>query len=152
MRDGELNCVAQRVVGLVDHFDGAPKGQGLTPKRRQLILDWETRVRESGATIADVVGLEKVTKWAIIIKDIAGVDIYNICKYQSSRWNPINLIAHNGHSWEKDLCLPQLRTVHDYQGDTWQAIKRVTQGKPIAVFLLGVSEDEPVKRGKVIYL
>ncbi|KAK3718248.1 hypothetical protein RRG08_023019 [Elysia crispata] len=34
MRDGDLNCVAQRVI---KHFDGAQRGQGLTPERREKI-------------------------------------------------------------------------------------------------------------------
>ena len=31
MRDGDLNCAAERVV---EHFEGALRGQGLTPTRR----------------------------------------------------------------------------------------------------------------------
>ena len=34
LRDGDLNCVAQRVV---EHFEGVLRGQGLTPTRRQKI-------------------------------------------------------------------------------------------------------------------
>ncbi|MEW8441098.1 MAG: hypothetical protein AB2689_23360, partial [Candidatus Thiodiazotropha taylori] len=34
LRDGDLNCVAQRVV---EHFNGVMRGQGLTPARRQKI-------------------------------------------------------------------------------------------------------------------
>jgi hypothetical protein len=34
LRDGDLNCVAQRVV---EHFEGALRGQGLTPTRRHKI-------------------------------------------------------------------------------------------------------------------
>ncbi|MEW8688763.1 MAG: hypothetical protein AB2556_23345 [Candidatus Thiodiazotropha sp.] len=48
LRDGNLNCVAQRVV---EHFEGALRGQGLTPARRQKILEWEERVHDSGATV-----------------------------------------------------------------------------------------------------
>ena len=42
LRDGDLNCVAQRVV---EHFEGALRGQGLTPTRRQKIQEWEERAR-----------------------------------------------------------------------------------------------------------
>ncbi len=34
LRDGDLNCVAQRIV---EHFEGALRGQGLTPTMRQKI-------------------------------------------------------------------------------------------------------------------
>ena len=45
LRDGDLNCVAQRVA---EHFEGAFRWQGLTPTRRQKIQGWEERVHESG--------------------------------------------------------------------------------------------------------
>ncbi len=78
LRDGDLNCVAQRVI---EHFEGALRGQGLTPTRRQKIQEWEGRVHETGATVDDVAELEKIMKRAIILKDIAGEDIYNSGKY-----------------------------------------------------------------------
>ncbi|MEW8689009.1 MAG: hypothetical protein AB2556_24585 [Candidatus Thiodiazotropha sp.] len=48
LRDGDLNCVDQTVV---EHFEGALRGQGLTPARRQKILEWEERVHDSGASV-----------------------------------------------------------------------------------------------------
>ena len=36
LRDGDLNCVAQRVV---EHFEGALRGQGLKPTRRHKIQE-----------------------------------------------------------------------------------------------------------------
>ncbi|MEW8689418.1 MAG: hypothetical protein AB2556_26640 [Candidatus Thiodiazotropha sp.] len=36
LKDGDLNCVAQRMV---EHFGGALRGQGLTPAGRQKILE-----------------------------------------------------------------------------------------------------------------
>ena len=39
MRDGDPNCVAQRVV---EHVDDALRGQALTPTRRQKIQAWES--------------------------------------------------------------------------------------------------------------
>ena len=36
LRDGDLNCVARRVV---EHFEGALRGQGLTQRRRQKIQE-----------------------------------------------------------------------------------------------------------------
>ncbi|MEW8490798.1 MAG: hypothetical protein AB2657_13925, partial [Candidatus Thiodiazotropha endolucinida] len=72
-RDPNLNCVAQRVVG---HFKGALRGQGLTPVRRRKIQEWENGVHEGGATVDDVAELEVILKRAIILRDIAGEDIY----------------------------------------------------------------------------
>ena len=74
MRDGDLNCVAQRVV---EHFEGALRGQGITQTRRQKIQEWEERGRETGATVDDVAKLEKILKRVIILKDIAGKGVYN---------------------------------------------------------------------------
>ena len=79
LRDGDLTCVAQKVV---EHFEGVLRGQGLTPRRRQKIQGWEERVHESGATVDDVAELEKILKRAIVLRDIADEDIYNSGKYQ----------------------------------------------------------------------
>jgi len=137
LRDGDLNCVAQRVV---EHFEGALRGQGLTPTRHQKIQEWEERVHETGATVDDVSKLEKILRRAIILRDIAGKDIYNSGMYHG--WHtPVELIYHNGHAWTKDLHFPQSREVHFYEGDFWQAIREATQDKPMAVWLLGSSQD-----------
>ncbi|MEW8333809.1 MAG: hypothetical protein AB2692_22955, partial [Candidatus Thiodiazotropha sp.] len=133
LRDGDLNCVAQRVV---EHFEGAMRGQGLTPARRQKIQEWEGRVHIGGATVDDVAELEKILKRAIILRDIAGEDIYNSGKFQS-RGADIQLIYHNGHAWPKDLHFPQSREVHIYEGDVWQTIREAIRGEPVAVWLLG---------------
>ena len=98
LRDGDLNCVAQRDV---DHFEGALRGQGLTTTRRHKFQEGEERVRETGATVDDVAELEKILKRAIVLRDIAGEDIFKSGKYQS--WHrTIKLICHNGHAWTKD--------------------------------------------------
>ena len=97
LRDGDLNCVAQRVV---EHFDGALRGHGLTPIRRQKIMEWEEKVGETRATVEDVVCLEKILKRAIILRDIAGENMYNSGKYGrggNGGHRPIELIVHNGH-------------------------------------------------------
>ena len=137
LRDCDLNCVAQRVV---EHFEGALRGQGLTPTRRQKIQEWEERVHETGASVEDVAELEKILKRAIILRDIAGEDIYNSGKYQrggNGVRGIVELIYHNGHAWSKDLHFPQSREVHIYEGDVWHAIREVTQGESLAVWLLG---------------
>ena len=128
LRDGDLNCVAQRVV---EHFEGALRGQGLTPTRRQKIQEWVERVHETGASVDDVAELEKILKITIILRDIAGEDIYNSGKYQrggNGVRGTVELIYHNGHAWSKDLHFQQSTEVHIYEGDVWHAIREVTQG------------------------
>ena len=115
LRDGDLNCVAQRVV---EYFEGAVRGQGLTPTRRQKIQAWEARVHETGATVDDVAELEKILKRAIILRDIAGEYIYNSDKYKfggNGVRGKVELIVHNGHAWSKDLHFPQSREVRIYE-------------------------------------
>ena len=87
--------MAQRVV---DHFKGALRGQGLIPARRRKIQEWENGVHEVGATVDDVAELERILKRAIILRDIAGKDIYNNGKYRL-RGADMELIVHNGHAW-----------------------------------------------------
>lgn len=43
----------------------------------------------AGATVDDVAVLEKILKRAIILKDIAGENIYKIGKYCKSGWKQI---------------------------------------------------------------
>ena len=64
--------------------------------------------------------LEKILKRAIILRDIAGEEIYNSGKYQfggNGVRGKVELICHNGHAWSKDLHFPQSREVHFYEGD-----------------------------------
>ena len=131
LRDGDLNCVAQRMV---EHFEGALRGQGLTPTRLHKIQEWEEKVHETGATV------EKILKRAIILRDIAGEDILNSGKYGrggNGDHRSIELICHNGHAWPKDLHFPKSREVHIYEGNIWHTIREVTQGEPLAAWLLG---------------
>ena len=139
MRDGDLNCVAQRVIKL---FEGAQRGQGLTPARREKIAQWEARVHDDGATLQDVAELEKILKRAVIVRDITGADLYNSGKYQHSGWKTIELTLHNGHAWGADLHFPQAREVAIYEGDVWAAIQKATQGEPKAVWVLGGGQNK----------
>ena len=41
-------------------------------------------------------GLERILKRSIILRDVAGGDIYNSGKYRHSRWKTVELICHNG--------------------------------------------------------
>ena len=139
MRDGDLNCVAQRVI---KHFEGAQRGQGLTPARRMKIAQWEARVHDDGATLQDVASLEKILKRAVIVRDITGADFYNSGKYQHSGWKTIELTLHNGYAWGADLHFPQAREVVIYKGDVWAAIQEATQGEPKAVWVLGGGQNK----------
>ena len=83
--------------------------------------------------------LEKILKRAIVLRDIAGEDIYNSGKYQSGGngvRGKVELIVHNGHAWSKDLYPPQFRETRVYEGDVWQAIRDATHISPLAVWLL----------------
>ncbi|MEW8689089.1 MAG: hypothetical protein AB2556_24985 [Candidatus Thiodiazotropha sp.] len=133
LRDCDLNCVAQRVV---EHFEGALRGQGLTPARGKKIQEWEERCHRGGATVDDVAELERILKRAIFLRDIAGEKIYDSGKYQrggNGVRGKVELTCHNGHAWPKDLHIPQGREVHIYESDVWQAIREATRGEPIAV-------------------
>ena len=137
LRDGDINCVAQRVV---KHFEGALLVPGLTPTRRQKIQGWEERVHESGAIVDDVAELEKILERAIVLRDIAGEDNHNSGRYGrggNGGHPPIELIVHNGHAWSNDLYFPQSKEVHFYKGDVWHAIREATDGEPLAVWLIG---------------
>ncbi|MEW8685622.1 MAG: hypothetical protein AB2556_07420, partial [Candidatus Thiodiazotropha sp.] len=88
---------------------------GLTPARRQKIQEWEERVHRGGATVDDVAKLERILKRAIILRDIAGENIYDSGKYQrgdNGVRGKVELICHNGHAWSKDLHFPQNRVLH----------------------------------------
>ena len=78
----------------------------------------------------------RLTTWLNWKRSSKGEDIYNSGKYQS-RGADIELICHNAHAWPKDLHFPQSREVHIYEGNVWHAIREITQGEPLAVWLLG---------------
>ena len=139
MREGDLNCVAQRVI---EHFKGAQRGGGLTPARRVKIKTWEATVHKPGASLQDVSGLEKILRKAIIVRDIAGVDLLNSGKYRRNGLTPIEVVLHNGHAWGANLHFPQARKVHIYEGDMWEAVEEATQGEPKAVWVLGGGDNK----------
>ena len=51
MKNGTLNCVAQRVI---EHFEKAKRGYGLTNIHKTKIGTWEKKMRQPGARIKDV--------------------------------------------------------------------------------------------------
>ncbi|MEW8688036.1 MAG: hypothetical protein AB2556_19670, partial [Candidatus Thiodiazotropha sp.] len=109
LRDGDLICVAQRVVASSENTRFG-------------------RVHQTSATVDDVAELEKILWRPIILRDIAGENVYNSGKYQG--WHrSVELICHNGHAWSKDLHFPKSREVHIYEGDVWQAIREATRGE-----------------------
>jgi len=74
MKDGALNCIAQRVI---EHFDQAKRGHGLTNIRRQKIDAWEKKMRIPGARVQNVAELEKILKRPITLLDITHGTIFN---------------------------------------------------------------------------
>ncbi|CAG8706097.1 17408_t:CDS:2, partial [Racocetra persica] len=78
--DGILNCVAERVI---EHFDQAKRGHGLTKIRRQKINDWKKKMYILGARVCDVAELEKILKRLITLLDITHGTIFNSGKYRS---------------------------------------------------------------------
>ena len=104
LRHGDLNCVAQRVL---EHFENASRGHGLTSTRRWKLQDWERGVHETGASVDNMAELEKILWRPTVLRDIAGEYIFNSGKYQSRKYRIIELICHNGHAWSKDLHFPQ---------------------------------------------
>ena len=88
---------------------------------------------------------------AIIVRDIAGVDLLNSGKYRASRWTPIEVVLHNGHAWGANLHFPQAREVHIYEGDVWKAIEKATQDKPKAVWVLGGGDDKKLTVDQFVF-
>ncbi|UZO09714.1 uncharacterized protein OCT59_029929 [Rhizophagus irregularis] len=78
MKDGTLNCIALRVI---EHFEKAKRGYGLTSTRKQKIGTWEKRMRQPGAQVEDVAELEKILKRPIKLLDITHGTIFNSGKY-----------------------------------------------------------------------
>ncbi|CAG8480295.1 19201_t:CDS:2, partial [Racocetra fulgida] len=89
MKDDALNCVAQRVI---EHFEKAKRGYGLTNIRKQKISTWEKRMRQPGARVEDVVELERILKRPIKLLDITHRTIFNSGKYRTGRFEEIEII------------------------------------------------------------
>jgi len=75
VRDGDRNSVAQRVM---EHFESALRGQGLTPKRRQKIQDWKEGVHETGATIEPLFCEILLARMSTILTNIRGKTLRHI--------------------------------------------------------------------------
>ena len=99
MRDGTLNCVAQQVI---EHFNKAKRGHGLTSVRKQKIDAWEKRMCQPGAQVQDVAELEKILKRPITLHDITHGTIFNSGKYRTGRFEEIEMVVHNGHAFPRN--------------------------------------------------
>ena len=139
MKDGDINCVAHRVI---EHFESAVRGNGLTAFRRQKIEEWAKNVYEPGASINNVSELEKIIKRSIAIKDICKLDVFNSGTFQSRRLQNIELIMQNGHAWNKNLEFPKNRKIHFYEGDVWQTILKTNKEEPKSVCVLGGGDEK----------
>ncbi|CAG8833559.1 31001_t:CDS:2, partial [Gigaspora margarita] len=134
--DGTLNCVAEQVI---EHFDQAKRGHGLTKICRQKINNWEKKMRIPGARVQDVAELEKILKRPITLLDITHGTIFNSKKYQLGKYEEIEMVVHNGHAFSQNQHFPKDRMVEYYKGDTWEAINNALQG-PQAIWLIGVGD------------
>jgi hypothetical protein len=138
MKDGTLNCVAQRVI---EHFEKAKRGHGLTSVRKQKIDAWEKRMRQPGARVQDVAELEKILKRPITLHDITHGVIFNSGKYRTGRFEEIEMIVHNGHAFPRNHHFPRDRMVEYYNDNAWKAINNALQG-PQAIWLIGLGLGE----------
>ena len=111
MKDGTLNCVAQQAI---EHFEKAKRGYGLTRIRKQKIDAWEKRMRHPGARVEDVAELEKILKRPSTLHDITHGFIFNSGKYQTGRFEEIEMVVHNGHAFPKNHHFPRDRMVEYY--------------------------------------
>ncbi|CAG8835930.1 7730_t:CDS:2, partial [Gigaspora margarita] len=137
IKDGTLNCVAERVI---EHFDQAKRGYGLTKIRRQKINDWEKKMRIPGARVHDIAELKKILKRPITLLDITHGIIFNSKKYRSGKYEEIEIVVHNGHAFSRNQHFPRDQMLEYYKGDTWEAINNALQG-PQAIWLMGVGDE-----------
>ncbi|CAG8484282.1 24704_t:CDS:2 [Cetraspora pellucida] len=95
IKNSTLNCVAERVI---EHFDQAKRGHGLTKIRWQKINDWEKKMHIPGA------------------------------RYRSDKYEEIGMVVHNSYAFPRNQHFPRDRMVEYYKGDTWEAISNALRG------------------------
>ncbi|RHZ75703.1 hypothetical protein Glove_212g83 [Diversispora epigaea] len=137
IKDGALNCVAQRVI---EHFDHTERGHGLTNIQRQKIDTWEKKVCNSGPKVQDVESLKRILKQPITLLDITHGTIFNSGKYRTSKYKDIEMVVHNGHAFPRNQHFPKDRMVEYYKGNTWEAINTALQG-PQTIWLIEVGDE-----------
>ncbi|CAG8628278.1 23350_t:CDS:10, partial [Racocetra persica] len=78
---------------IIEHFEKAKRGHGLTSIRKQKIDTWEKRMCQPDARVEDVAELEKILKRPIKLLDITHGTIFNnriVEYYNDNAWNTIN--------------------------------------------------------------
>ncbi len=138
IKDGALNCVAQRVI---KHFKKTKRGYGLTSTCKQKIGIWEKRIRQPGARVEDVAKLKKILKRLITLYDITHRVIFNSGKYQTDRFEEIEMVVHNGHAFPRNHHFLRDRMVEYYNDNAWMAINKALQGSQ-AIWLIGLGLGE----------
>ncbi|KAF0448997.1 hypothetical protein F8M41_002618 [Gigaspora margarita] len=121
-------------------FDQAKREHGLTEIRQQKINNWEKKMHIPGAQVQDVVELEKILKRLITLLDITHGTIFNSKKYQSGKYEEIDIVVHNGHAFSRNQHFPRDRMVEYYKSDTWEAINNALQGSQ-AIWLMEVGSE-----------
>ncbi|CAG8546369.1 7872_t:CDS:2 [Ambispora gerdemannii] len=104
MKEGTLNCVAQRVV---EHFEKAKRGHGLTSTRKQKIGIWSFKYLFQFCYI--------------LYSSTSG-------KYRTGRFEEIEMVVHNGHTFPRNHHFPRDRMVEYYSDNAWKAINKALQG------------------------
>ncbi|CAB4491795.1 unnamed protein product [Rhizophagus irregularis] len=104
----ESKRAAQRVI---EYFEKAKRGYGLTSTRKQKIGTWEKRMRQPGAQVEDVAELEKILKRPIKLLDITHGTIFNSRKYRTGRFEEIEMVIHNGYAFPRNHHFPRDRMV-----------------------------------------
>ena len=59
-------------------------------------------MRQPGARVEDVVELEKIFKRPIKLLDITHRTIFNSGKYQTGRFEEIEMVVHNSHAFPRN--------------------------------------------------
>jgi len=90
--------------------------------------------------------LEKILKQPITLHDIIYGVIFNSEKYQTSRFEEIEMVVHNGHTFPRNYHFLRDRMVKYYNDNAWMAINKALQGSQ-AIWLigLGLGEGETLK-------
>ncbi|PKK75346.1 hypothetical protein RhiirC2_773708 [Rhizophagus irregularis] len=98
----------QQVIG---HFEKSKREYDLTSIRKQKISTWKKRMRQPGARIEDVAELEKILKRPIKLLDITHRTIFNSKKYRTERFEEIEMVVHNGHTFSRNHHFPRDRMI-----------------------------------------
>ncbi|CAG8739515.1 23198_t:CDS:2, partial [Racocetra persica] len=138
IKDGALNCVAQQVI---EHFEKAKREHNLTSIHRQKIDIWKKRIHQPGARVEDVAELEKILKRPIKLLDITHGTIFNSEKYQTGRYEEIEMVVHNGHAFSRNHHFPRDRMVKYYNDNAWNTINKALQDSQ-AIWLIGLRLGE----------